>query len=37
MNRRSTLLALVAELRDATYAQNGELLCEYDPQQPVPP
>jgi putative intracellular protease/amidase len=27
-------LQMVAELRDATYAQNVELLCEYDPQPP---
>jgi transcriptional regulator GlxA family with amidase domain len=25
-------LQMVAELRDANYAQNVELLCEYDPQ-----
>ena len=27
-------LQMVAELRDANYAQNVELLCEYDPQPP---
>jgi cyclohexyl-isocyanide hydratase len=27
-------LQMVAELRDALYAQNVELLCEYDPQPP---
>ena len=27
-------LAMVAELRDATYAQSVQLLCEYDPHPP---
>jgi len=27
-------LQMVAELRDASYAENVELLCEYDPQPP---